>query len=98
MTAQMLPAVFELIPDEADPIQVGAHGEPLIVRLRLAGRRRFLRQRLMIQRQSQHDVGANQPRMELAAGIARCPCIKASQLDGMMTGEKSVKVTKLMIS
>jgi hypothetical protein len=49
MFAKMFSAIFELVPDQSDSIEVGPHCEFLVLGLILLGARAFLRQGLMIQ-------------------------------------------------
>jgi len=63
---EMLPAALELVANEPDTVQPNSHGELLIFFLHLAVAGAFLCQRLMIERECQHDICPDFPGMERA--------------------------------
>jgi hypothetical protein len=84
----MLAAGFELVADEADAVEVGAHRELLVLGLGLLGARRALLQRLRVQREGEGYVASDLPSMERA--------VEAAQLDGLVAVEEGVQVPKIM--
>lgn len=59
MLIQMLPAVLELRPDETDPVEIGPHCKTLIFFLDFFVPGILLGKCLMVECQSQHNVGTN---------------------------------------
>jgi len=82
MFAKVLTAVFELVADETNPVEVGAHGELLVFNLRLSAAGAPLGECLMVEGQSENDVTAYLTRMEFA--------VKASKLYRVIPVEKAV--------
>ena len=66
----MLTTGFELVTDEADAVEVGAHRELLVLGLGLLGTRRALLQRLAVQREGKDDVASDLSGMEGAVEAA----------------------------
>jgi hypothetical protein len=88
MLVQMLAAVFELIADEADPIQVNPHGELLVFGLYFSIAGALLRQRLMIERQGQDDIGPDFPGVQFR--------IEAAKFNGVIAAKKAVKIEEVV--
>ena len=84
----MFAAGFELVADEADAVEVGAHRELLVLGLRLLSARRALFQCLAIECKGEDDVASYLTRVE--------GTVEASQLDSLVTMEKGVQVPKIM--
>ena len=66
----MLAAGFELVADEADAVEVGAHRELLVLGLGLLGARRALCECLSVQCEGKDDVASDLPGMERAVETA----------------------------
>ena len=64
--AKVFAAVFELVANKPNPVEVGAHGEFLVLDLRLAAAGAALGERLMVEGQGEDDVAAYLARVQLA--------------------------------
>lgn len=85
---KVLPAVFELIANEADPIEIRPHGEALIFFLHFLIPGVLLSERLVVQCQSQHDVGAD------LSGVKRA--VESPELHRAVAMEETVQVQKVV--
>lgn len=84
----MLPAVLELRPDEPDPVEIGPHGETLVFLLHFLVPGVLLSERLMIERQSQHDVCPDLPGVKCA--------VEPSKLHRAVAMEEAVEIKKMV--
>lgn len=84
----MLPAILKLFPDKPDPVEIGPHGEALIFLLHLLVTGVLLCERLMIERQCQHDVGSDFPGVKCA--------VEAPKLYGMMAMKEAVQIEEVV--
>ena len=84
----MLAAGAELVADEADAVEVGAHRELLVLHLRLLGACRALREGLVVQREGEDDVASHLTCVQGA--------VEAPQLDGAVAVEEGVQVEEVM--
>lgn len=85
---EVFAAVLEFVPDEADPVEVGSHGEFLVLNLRFLGACGTLGQCLMVEGKGEDNVAPDFACMEGA--------VEPSQLNRAVSVEEAVKVEKIM--
>ena len=85
---QYLPCRFIFLPDKAQPHQEQAHGELLIFLLDFAVTGAFLRQRLMVECERQHDICSDFPGMERA--------VETSEFHRVVAVEETVQVEEVV--
>lgn len=88
MLIEVLAAAFELVAGEPDADEIDSHGELLVLGLYLAVAGVLLRQRLVVHRQSEHDVGP------YLSGVERA--VKAAQLHRVIAVEEAVQIEKVV--
>lgn len=88
MLIEVLAATFELVAGEPDADEIDSHGELLVLGLYLAVAGVLLRQRLVVHRQSEHDVGP------YLSGVERA--VKAAQLHRVIAVEEAVQIEKVV--
>ena len=84
----MLPATFELIANKPDPIEISPHSEPFIFLLDFPVTGAFLCQRLMIERECQHDICPD------LSGMKRT--VEPPQFHRVVAMKKAVQVQKMI--
>lgn len=84
----MFPATLELVTNKSDAVQPHTHGELLIFLLDFAVTGAFLRQRLMVECERQHDICSDFPGMERA--------VETSEFHRMVTMEETVQIKKVI--
>lgn len=84
----MLAAAFELVTGETDADEIHPHGELLVLGLYLAVAGILLRQRLVIHRQREHNVGPHLSGVECA--------VEAAQLHRAIAVEEAVQIEKVI--
>ncbi len=88
MFVKVLPAALKFLADKSNAVQIGAHGELLVLGLDFMVECRFLGKGLMVHRKCEHDIGPDFPGMELT--------VEAPQLHGMMAVEKTVEIEEMV--
>ena len=84
----MFPATLELVTNKSDAVQPHTHGELLIFLLDFAVTGAFLRQRLMVECERQHDICSDFPGMERA--------VETSEFHRVVAMKKAVQVQKMI--
>ena len=84
----MFPATLELVTNKSDAVQPHTHGELLIFLLDFAVTGAFLRQRLMVECECQHDIRPDFPGMECA--------VETSEFHRVVAMEETVQVKKMI--
>lgn len=84
----MLAAAFELVAGEPDADEVHPHGELFVLGLYFAVAGILLRQRLVIHRQCEHNIGPHLPSVERT--------VEAPQFHGAVAVEEAVQIEKVV--
>ena len=84
----MFPATLELVTNKSDAVQPHPHSKLLIFLLDFPVTGAFLRQRLMVERESQHDICPDFSGVQCA--------IEASEFHRMVTMEETMQVKKVI--
>ena len=85
---EVFAAVLEFVTDEADPVEVGSHGEFLVLDLRFLGACGTLGQCLMVEGKGENNVAPDFACVEGA--------VEPSQLDRAVSVEEAVEVERIM--
>ncbi len=85
---EVFAAVLEFVPDKADPVEVGSHGEFLVFDLRLFGACAPLSQCLMVEGKGEDNVASDFACVKGA--------VEPSQLNRAVSVEKAVKVEEMV--
>ena len=84
----MFPATLELVTNKSDAVQPHPHSKLLIFLLDFPVTGAFLRQRLMVERESQHDICPDFSGVQCA--------IEASEFHRMVAMKKAMQVQKMI--
>ena len=88
MLVEMFPAVFALITDEPDPVEICPHSKAFVFFLDLLVPGALLGERLMVQGQGQHDVRPNLTSVKCA--------VEPPEFHRMVSMEKAVQVQEMI--